>query len=96
MLTRFETKPRHPDGDDTLKGLKIVERESRRREIERLIETRGARGKGRAMWLDSLNHRAEVFFKDLDRYVDFCIARFLVWRELRRERKRKKRGETKE
>ncbi|HEY7912524.1 MAG TPA: hypothetical protein VIG62_11490 [Blastocatellia bacterium] len=51
---------------------------------------------GRATWLDSLNHKAEIFFNDLDHYVDFCIARFLVWRELRRERKRNKRGETKE
>jgi hypothetical protein len=35
-----------------------------------------------------LKRRAIIFFKDLPHYIDFLIARFLVWRELRSERKR--------
>lgn len=32
----------------------------------------------------ALKRRLLVFLKDLDFYIDFCIARFLVWREMRR------------
>lgn len=35
-------------------------------------------------WLKS---RAANFSKDLAHYMDFCLARLMVWRELRRQRK---------
>ena len=35
-------------------------------------------------------NRIASFFKDFDHYIDFAIARFLVWRKLRHERKEAK------
>ena len=37
-----------------------------------------------------LKRSMRSFFKDFDHYIDFCIARFLFWREPRCEMKRAK------
>jgi hypothetical protein len=29
-------------------------------------------------------HRTLAFFRDFDYFIDFCLARFIVWREVRR------------
>jgi len=34
-----------------------------------------------------LKHRAVNFFKDLNSYIDFRLARYIVWRETRRSKK---------
>lgn len=31
--------------------------------------------------------RAANFFKDLDSFIDYCLARYIVWRETRRSNK---------
>jgi hypothetical protein len=43
-----------------------------------------------------LMNRALAFFKDFDHFIDFCLARFNVWREVRRERRDRERISLKE
>jgi hypothetical protein len=35
----------------------------------------------------SLRHSVIAFLNDFDCFIDFCLARFVLWREARRERK---------
>ena len=39
-----------------------------------------------AMWR-TVERKLIAFFKDLDFFIDFCLARWIVWRELHREKK---------
>ena len=83
-------KPQRRGGDEMVRRLKTFECQVRRRELEQFIygqaqeplvseSKRGSRV-ARPALLNSL-------VDDLGRYIDLCLARFLVWRETRRKRK---------
>lgn len=73
---------------------KQLELKYRDREMERFIAERIGKRHSQVKRRESLALRwrsfelkAVIFFKDLDCFIDFCLARYIVWRETRRERK---------
>lgn len=91
-------KTEHHGGDEMVNRMKVFERHLRRREFERFIygpsQTPVVSVSKRESWVmrpAHLKSLAASLVDDLGRYIDLCLARFLVWRETRRKRKARKR-----
>ncbi|HEY7543942.1 MAG TPA: hypothetical protein VID27_03625 [Blastocatellia bacterium] len=96
LYARTDMKPQHPDAHEMMKRMKALQQKMTKREYERFIASQTQKpislsGESRVGWPTMLRRRAASFFDDLRRYMDFCQARFMVWRETRRRSKGRKR-----
>lgn len=71
-----------------LEQLKQLPGNQRRIEFESLLEIPAYKAHKRR----AFKRKVIDFFKDLDFFIDFCFARWIVWREMHREKKVGKRG----
>ena len=93
LYTRLDMKPERPSEDEMVKRFRSLERRLHGEDLAHMlgsqcVGTSKIKPEMRAMKWALLKHRIVTFFKDFDHYIDYCIARFLFWRELRRQRKR--------
>ena len=96
IYARLDMKPEHPSDGEMVRRLKSFQRKMHRQEFERMLNAQrdesalGIRfADGSSKW-DLLKRRAVSFFKDFSYYIDFCMARFLIWRMMLHERKKAK------
>jgi hypothetical protein len=89
------TKPEHPNADVMAQRLRRLQSKLRRIELARLLArqeeaapSRSKRPPLTTIWI-AFKRWAISFCKDLDRYVNYCLARWLVWRAMRPDKKRR-------
>jgi hypothetical protein len=94
-----EAKPPHPSAGEMTNLMKQFEKQLRRRELTPLINaeaektphenSRGGRG---ALRRQSPGWPLRALIDDLQRFFDFCVARYIVWRETPKDWKRARSG----
>jgi hypothetical protein len=92
IYARLDLKPPLPSEGEMTNRMKQLEKTFRNREFEHLVSgqareaslSRGERRTLASAW-SLFERRLVIFFKDFDHYIDFCIARYIVWRETRRD-----------
>ena len=92
MYARLEVKPDYPDASEMTRRVKEAQRRQYAMECNEMIQAKSYdaafienRRERKARTRRSIERRLRVFFRDLDYFIDLCIARFLVWRETRRK-----------
>lgn len=95
ILARLDVKPQHPSQDEMAKRLRGFKRKLQKQEQARLLATCDSEGiaqrakrEGKAAKWALLKRNIVSLLKDIDTFVDFCLARYIVWRETRGGRKR--------
>jgi hypothetical protein len=94
IYSRLHIKPERPRAYTMLDQLKQLPGNQRRIEFESLpappVDKRHAADSKQlhfAAMRRAFERKVIGFFKDLDFFIDFCLARWIVWRELHREKK---------
>ena len=87
-------KPGYTSEEEMVSRLRSLQMRLQRQELARMLgsqygEASTAEREIKAIKWAKLKRKMRSFFKDFGHYIDFCIARFLFWRELRRQRKSK-------
>jgi hypothetical protein len=93
LYTRLDMKPYYISKEEMVSRLRSLQKKLQRQELARMlgsqyVEASTAEREIKAIKGTLLKRKMTSFFKDFGHYIDFCIARFLFWRELRRERKK--------
>lgn len=94
ILARLDVKPPYPSAGEMVNAMKQLEKEFRKRERERFLSAEarkapflGSKRESLASSYGLFKRRLTNLFKDLNHYIDFSLARYIVWRETRRRRK---------
>ena len=88
MIMRVGEKPAYPRADEMMSRLREARERAKRgnemiqpnRYITKAAENRLARKNSARRWL---NRKLRILYRDLNFFIDFCIARLIVWRATR-------------
>ena len=87
-------KPEHPSANEMANRMKQFEKESHKKELEQFRNREASQPPLLSDWRENIAARwgllkrsLLIFFKDLDRFIDFLLALYIVRRETRRDKK---------
>ena len=93
MGPRVDGKPPHPSANEMARRMKRFEKEFRRMAQAQAMNAEASKRRFsndgrecRASRWTLWERRLGILFRDLNRLIDFWLARYIVWRETRRDR----------